>query len=303
MSDDRMGQLERAAAEMIPGGKLLAAEPIFGGISATTFRMDVSRADGHVRTFVARWPGPESRNYHPDAAAAEYTALQLVAEAGLPAPKPRYVSEPGPVSFYVMDFALGAVDVSPRDPHRFVRLMAQQLVTIQAVDIFASKWEAIPAFPPYGSPRTNPPNPDLPEAEVRFALERADLPPLVDPVLRHGDFWPGNVLWLEEEISAVIDWETVSRGQPLFDLAISRLDILWILGPEAMEEFTALYLEMSGRDCGHLRFWDLRAALRPMANLGDWAAPYALWGRPDITNQSLKRDLVWFCEQALSAST
>jgi aminoglycoside phosphotransferase (APT) family kinase protein len=44
-------------------------------------------------------------------------------------------------------------------------------------------------------------------------------------VLLHGDFWPGNVLWKEDRLVAVIDWEDAALGDPLADFANSRLEI------------------------------------------------------------------------------
>ena len=39
----------------------------------------------------------------------------------------------------------------------------------------------------------------------------------------------------------VIDWEDAALGDPLADLANSRLEILWAFGDEAMERFTREY--------------------------------------------------------------
>jgi aminoglycoside phosphotransferase (APT) family kinase protein len=60
-------------------------------------------------------------------------------------------------------------------------------------------------------------------------------------VLLHGDYWPGNVLWHDGKIVAVIDWEDARLGDPLIDLAMSRLDLVWICGIYAMHMFTEQY--------------------------------------------------------------
>jgi aminoglycoside phosphotransferase (APT) family kinase protein len=99
--------------------------------------------------------------------------------------------------------------------------------------------------------------------------------------LLHGDYWLGNILWKDEELIAIIDWEDAMLGDPLADLAISRLEILWALGYEAMESFTTQYqVIMSEMDYSNLAYWDLWAALRPIANFSDWAEDAAtrkLW--------------------------
>ena len=56
-------------------------------------------------------------------------------------------------------------------------------------------------------------------------------------VLLHGDFWPGNILWRDGQIVGVIDWEDAAFGDPLADIANTRLELLWAFGVEAMRQF------------------------------------------------------------------
>ena len=41
------------------------------------------------------------------------------------------------------------------------------------------------------------------------------------PALLHGDYWPGNILWKDGRLAAVIDWEDACLGDPLVDLAMA----------------------------------------------------------------------------------
>ncbi len=41
-------------------------------------------------------------------------------------------------------------------------------------------------------------------------------------VLLHGDFWPGNTLWRNGSLLAVIDWEQPAAGDARFYRALSR---------------------------------------------------------------------------------
>ncbi len=69
------------------------------------------------------------------------------------------------------------------------------------------------------------------EGRIRRALERVWPFPRSNPdVLLHGDFWPGNLLWKEGGLVAVIDWEDAALGDPLADVANARLEILWAFG-------------------------------------------------------------------------
>ena len=122
------------------------------------------------------------------------------------------------------------------------------------------------------------------EGRIRDILERG-WPDLKHnpPGLLHGDFWPGNILWQGEHLAAVIDWEDACIGEPLSDLAIGRLDLLWIIGRDAMQTFTRRYLSDIALDITSLPYWDLYAALR-LARLagGDlawWAASFHPYGQ------------------------
>jgi aminoglycoside phosphotransferase (APT) family kinase protein len=90
-------------------------------------------------------------------------------------------------------------------------------------------------------------------------------------VLLHGDFWPGNLLWNDGELVGVLDWEEAEIGDPLVDVAVSRLDLLWAFGEEAMDTFTRRYRKQTRLDWRNLARWDLLVALRPMSNLERWA--------------------------------
>ena len=128
------------------------------------------------------------------------------------------------------------------------------------------------------------------------------LPRLNKPILLHGDFWPGNLLWREgAQLAAVIDWEDAKVGEPLADLAISRLDLLWIFGLDAMQTFTRHYQALAPLDYTDLPYWDLYAALRPMGRLAEWAAEWPALGRPDITEATLRAGHKWFVDQAFDA--
>jgi aminoglycoside phosphotransferase (APT) family kinase protein len=121
------------------------------------------------------------------------------------------------------------------------------------------------------------------------------------PRLLHGDFWPGNVIWRGDDIVAVIDWEDAALGDPLADVATTRLDLAWGFGPEATAAFTDHYLSLMPVDPTDLPIWDLLAALRPAGSLAAWAADWADFGRPDVTEQAMRAAHTRFVDEALAA--
>jgi aminoglycoside phosphotransferase (APT) family kinase protein len=118
------------------------------------------------------------------------------------------------------------------------------------------------------------------------------------PALLHGDFWPGNLLWKDGKLVAVIDWEDAEVGNPLADFAISRLDILWIFGLDALHAFTERYQSLVTLDFSQLAYWDLFAALRPASRIAAWAAGWPQLGRSDITEATMRAGHRWFVNQA-----
>jgi aminoglycoside phosphotransferase (APT) family kinase protein len=121
------------------------------------------------------------------------------------------------------------------------------------------------------------------------------------PALLHGDYWPGNVLWNDGRLVGVVDWEESRIGDPLVDLAIARLEMLWTFGLEAMHAFTQQYATLSGFDLDELPYWDLDAALRPVFNLGEWAAGWPELGRPDVTAATMRAAHRTFVDMAFEA--
>ena len=140
----------------------------------------------------------------------------------------------------------------------------------------------------------------LQETKIRTVLGDV-FPSLVENSyrFRHGDFWPGNMVWNEGELAAVIDWEEASIGDPLFDLAITRLDTLWAYGADAVDLMTEVYQSEMDLDYQHLPWWDLRVSLRPMSNIGVWATSFPPLGRPDVTAETMSARHRWFVDTAI----
>jgi aminoglycoside phosphotransferase (APT) family kinase protein len=68
-----------------------------------------------------------------------------------------------------------------------------------------------------------------PELEVALTWLRASAPEAAATTLVHGDFKAGNVLLIGDEVSLVLDWETVHLGDPQEDLG-------WVTNPLRMRE-------------------------------------------------------------------
>ncbi len=153
--------------------------------------------------------------------------------------------------------------------------MAKRLADIHAVDWQVAGLDVLPEQRQRYAHRVccRPDRLDdsLSEGQVREHLE-AHLPcwQVNAPVLLHGDYWPGNTLWRNGYIAAVIDWEDAAIGDPLQDVANCRMELLWAFDATCMGTFTRTYLEMTSIDASSLPVWDLYAALGPASKLSGW---------------------------------
>jgi aminoglycoside phosphotransferase (APT) family kinase protein len=212
----------------------------------------------------------------------ELVALPLLAPL-LPVavPAPVYVGRPAaefPWPFYGAQFLPGAEpgpSLSDDARTRLARPLARFLRTLHAGEAFAVVGHLLPVdLMGRGDPQVRVPKTRAaleaiahlwtvpPEAEELF--ERAlGLPPVEPVAICHGDLHFRQLLIDREELSGVVDWVDVCRGDPGLDLTIA-----WsFLSSRARVEFLDEYGPVSEGS-------ELRArllALNLMAILADWA--------------------------------
>jgi aminoglycoside phosphotransferase (APT) family kinase protein len=286
-----------------PGSALCAYDALGGGISARAVVAEVALADGATTKVVVRRPQQATHEAALAVVHREHAALTLCSAAGIPVPNPRHLDDAG--AALVLDYVEGAPDLAPAALDDALRQAATQLVRIHRVAL-PSGGSPLPSNHDFvGDVLTHPPpllDVLLDEATVRAELARHwPWPQHNGDALLHGDYWPGNVLWRHGQLVAVLDWEEAAIGDPLADIALARLDVLWAFGEAAMQVFTQHYRDQHALDWRNLPLWDLRVALRPMSNLARWAPAYvgSPICRPDINEQTMRDGHRRFVAQAL----
>lgn len=88
-------------------------------------------------------------------------------------------------------------------------------------------------------------------------------------VFVHGDVWPGNVIWTEDEAAVLIDWKTAGVGAPGVDLGELRKQVAIIFGPEAPELVLEGWERAAGTKADDVAYWDAVAALNTRTELDD----------------------------------
>lgn len=268
-----------------------------GGVSAQVTALEVERPGEPPLKLIARQHGAIDRAGNPHIARDEHRLLTIACSHGLAVPKPYFVDEScelftDPV--VVIAFIEGETVFEPVERAGYLSQMAAELARIHGVPASAE----LSFLPEQGRGFGERPatlDESMSEGRIREALERArPVEPVNPATLLHGDFWPGNILWRDGELAAVIDWEDAKTGDPLSDLGSARLEMLFALGEDAMREFTARYVSLTSLDVGALPYWDLCAALRPCSAL-------ATWGLDPQTELRLRERHRWFVDEALRA--
>ena len=266
--------------QFAPESRLLHSRPLAGGVSATVTALEFEQG-GEIRRVVVRQYGERDLTAKPNIAAQEFQLLSFLHGVGLPVPQPLHHA-PGVL---VIEFVKGksGVDVPP-DPLQLAHFLTR-LHGLNAVSL------DIHPLPPV-SPVPVSPDESLSETRIREALTHHHPAQAGKSVLLHGDFWPGNTLWYAGKLTAVIDWEDTAAGDPLYDVSIARLELLFFHGQDIMQVFTDEYVRLTGADVQALPYWDLRAALRPCGFLG-------YWGHSAALEAQMRGQHAWFVEQAI----
>src|SRR6266571_2831379 len=292
-------KFEQVIQKMDPQSKLLRTWELKGGISARVTALEIERLDGQTKKMIVRQHGAVDLKRNPHVAADEFKLLQLLQSVGVAAPMPYHLDQSGEIfstPYVVIEYIEGKTEFAPSDVPDLILQLATHLSRIHAVDCSYLDVCFLPQQEKrYAEKlRKRPTNVDesIDERHIRDVLESVwPLAQRNKSVLLHGDFWPGNILWKDGQLVAVIDWEDAALGDPLADVANCRRETLWAFGIDGMRSFTHQYQALTTIDFTHLPYWDLCAALRTASQLAEWAAD-------DITKKTMREGHKWFITQA-----
>jgi aminoglycoside phosphotransferase (APT) family kinase protein len=296
-------ELRRILLRAFPGCHIEGCEELAGGVSARAVAADLVLQDTTTRRVVVRRPSHSTPEETLRIVSCEHELLSRCIALGIPVPRPCFLDVVA--AALVLEHVEGAPELAPASTTDLLQQMATQLALIHRVTVtrefgFLHRRNDSVGRDVLRSPTRLDTTLDEPGLRAVLAglwpwhQDNAD-------ALLHGDYWPGNLLWKGGELVAVLDWEEAEIGDPLADVAVSRLDVLWAFGEGAMHAFTQCYREQTRIDWRNLARWDLCAALRPMSNLERWAQSYAPPPicRPDVTELSMREGHRRFVHQAL----
>jgi aminoglycoside phosphotransferase (APT) family kinase protein len=257
-----------------PGSTPLTIDPVPGLFRSATHRVDVRLANGRILHLVIRRYVDDSDHSPRERAQRQYHALGLLHDHGIPVARPLYLDDEGSLlgapGIAVVQMP-GDANLSPEDPVTWARALAIMLARIHAVPCDETTRNTLP----YANAETTwfAREESIPEAMAAHP----DGPPVWQKVrdllptqaqapsaITHMNYWPGNVLWDDGSVSAVIDWEEVAYGDPGIDVAYCRMAMHVSGKTHAADEFLAAYEAETGRPVANLGLWELAAAARTM---------------------------------------
>lgn len=288
-----LNTLNAICERLSPGSQLIRMWQLDGGISAQMTAFECRLPDRLLQRFVVRQIQEHDAQY-------EFKLLQYLNRSGLPIARPHVLDLTKtlvPDALLVLDYLPGSINFSRSWSLKQVDQAAHALAQLHQY----SKMHPIPHFvrvTPYqldAYTQISQPGDDwaIDVQQIFKLLEQAwPLPRSHSDVLLHGDFWPGNMLWHKDILSGLIDWEDAQVGDPLYDLAIARLDIRCMCSEEMMHHFTAQYLSYTHLDSTMLAWWDLIAVVRMarMINndLAGWVSFFVPYNRHDLNIHTLR---------------
>ena len=281
---------QHVLAEYDPALKLVAVEPLTGGSSSTMSHLAVRDPSGARRTLVMRCFTPDRAGGRARDEFRLLQTLQQIRTTQLNVPEPLHLwpdpaevhgNRPTSHTCMLLTYVAGIADPSTFASTAHIERAAATLANIHRID--ASTVPFLRTFDEHVVARSSAmrDDPAIPAAHRNAAqtlTEGWPLPSEGTPVLMHGDYWPGNLVWHRDEVACVLDWEDAMVGNALADLANARLEWFWAFGEPAMTTFTDAYLSATaaGDDRAArqlLRWFDLTTALKPSFLHYDWADP------------------------------
>ena len=287
------------------GATYLRHTPMQGGVSAQIFLLEYVVPAGNQHRVVVRCHSSAAWKSQNNVTEVEYHLQSALHAAGLQVARPLYLDVSGtllPVPFFVMEYIEGTADISPARLPGALSQMADFLCTLHQLDFNGSDYPGLSDDddPLAGALRYIPDQPA--NTQLREQLQLWRLTPASQQLL-HGDYWPGNLLWKDSQLAAVIDWEDASLGPALSDLAGCRSELMVMYGEAAMHTFTQHYLAHHALDLTDLPVWELYAGYAALDSLADWGLPAAVEKhRRQRTRQFLSRAAADLLSRALSKS-
>lgn len=308
--------IERLCDAIAPGSRPGSVRRLCGGLGSGMHRVQLYLPGGDRRAIVLRRYASPHLLAQPDACLREWQTLELVAAAGVAAPRPLW-RDPEGAFFGVPALAMSAEPgrplLAPSDVSRWASQLGATLARLHAApldndDVSFLRWDhadegtARRLAQPDHAPEVAGRLAAHPRAHALWATLQRCWPAYRpgQPVLLHGDYWTGNTLWLRGRLMSLVDWDHALLGDPCLDLCSCRLDLTQLYGLDAADLFLHAYSAAGGQPVLQLPLWDALVAWQSLPHWDRWLPPYHEMGRSDLSAAVQRSRLDTFIDASLA---
>ena len=252
---------------LLPHVKYKSSRILEGGVSSEVFLIVTESRKGEEKIVLRTEGGPPAEN----SIKTEYLLLEKLHQTKVPCAKPIHLDHSKEIldkDFMLMTYLEGTIDIPKIKNFGFLNKMVGILKNIHNVDT-----KILPTLPCRFDPTYDLfeflPNARI-NKELKAILKGYDTSYSGKPVLLHGDFWPGNILWIKDEISGVLDWEYAAVGDPVSDLAVASLELKYDYGKRGVDRFLDLYSKNFSIDQSRLSLWLIYVSASTLFFIDEW---------------------------------
>ena len=252
---------------LLPHVKYKSSRILEGGVSSEVFLIVVESKKGEEKIVLRTEGGQPAEN----SIKTEYLLLEKLHQTKVPCAKPIHLDHSKEIldkDFMLMTYLEGTIEIPKIKNFGFLNKMVGILKNIHNVDT-----KILPTLPCRFDPTYDLfeflPNARI-NKELKAILKGYDTSYSGKPVLLHGDFWPGNILWTKDEISGVLDWEYAAIGDPVSDLAVASLELKYDYGKRGVDRFLDLYSKNFSIDQSRLSLWLIYVSASTLFFIDEW---------------------------------
>ncbi len=252
---------------LLPHVKYKSSRILEGGVSSEVFLIAVESKKGEEKIVLRTEGGPPAEN----SIKTEYLLLEKLHQTKVPCAKPIHLDNSKEIldkDFMLMTYLEGTIEIPKIKNFGFLNKMVGILKNIHNVDT-----KILPTLPCRFDPTYDLfeflPNARI-NKELKAILKGYDTSYSGKPVLLHGDFWPGNILWTKDEISGVLDWEYAAIGDPVSDLAVASLELKYDYGKRGVDRFLDLYSKNFSIDQTRFSLWLIYVSASTLFFIDEW---------------------------------
>ena len=295
--------------EIAPGGRITAITRLRGGISCGMHGVNITERTGAKLRVVVRRYNDYWAKKEPQIAHREFRTLKALEKAGIPAPRPIWVDPDGATfgaAAIVQTWLPSRANLAPTNLDTYLNRLAEALAQLHQADFHPSdtahlKMKFRELAEDIKGEKVIARCLKHPAGERILKTLNESMPRMSTPTLIHNDFWPGNTVWSRGKLTGITDWEYPALGEPAFDVAYCRMDLTFLFGSAAANQFRTHYEDITGARLNAPQFWDLFVATQELPDpTAHYLPGYHDLGRTDVTYPESRRRYQAYINQALA---